>query len=379
MNTNSKFAAIIVCGGSGSRMNSDIPKQYLTICGDMIIEKTIENFRKIQEIEKIILVVADEHKEYVKNIGGVDIVSGGSTRQRSVYNGLRKLGDDFSDVLIHDGVRPFVSEDIIRSSIKKLRVGANAVIPCIKIADTIKECSGNKVERTINREKLFAVQTPQGFKLNIIKKLHEKYKDEIFTDDSSLLENEGIDIEIIEGNKNNYKITTQQDMEMAKKYTSGSEIRVGQGFDVHSFEDGDHVTICGTKIPHSKKLKGHSDADVGWHALTDAILGAISEGDIGEHFSDKDEKWKNSDSKIFLQHAASLVRDKGLRISNIDVTIICEEPKLANFKSEMVSKTAESLELEENRINIKATTTEKLGFLGRKEGIAAQAIVSVSI
>ncbi len=378
-----KFAAIIVCGGRGVRADSKIPKQYIPVAGKMIVEYTIERFLKILQIEKIILVISEENQNYARNIKNVDVVFGGKTRQQSVLNGINSISDEFTHILIHDGVRPFVSRNLILEVMNSLTEEVKAVIPGVPVVDTVKKVCDGKVDITISREDLYSIQTPQGFELNKIKELHRKYKGHNFSDDSLLFERQNSTVKIVDGEKQNYKITTKEDLKRAKRdliYMKNSEtsFRIGQGYDVHAFEEGDFVTICGIKIPHTQSLKGHSDADVGWHALTDAILGAIGAGDIGDHFSDKDPKWKGADSKQFLQYAKSLANDAGFKVENADITIICEEPKLFNFKTKMKENTAHALSIANNQINIAATTTEKLGFLGRKEGIAAQAVVMLN-
>lgn len=382
MTNKSKFAAIIVCGGSGSRMNSLIPKQYITISGKMVVEHTIEKFVKIPSIGKIVIVIAKDNEKYIPNISGVEVVYGGATRQESVSNGIDAIEEeDFTHILIHDGVRPFISLPLIEEIINNLNNGEEAVIAGVKVIDTIKKAKKGNVELTVNRENLYSIQTPQGFKLSTIKELHEKYKGKNYSDDSLLFEEEGRRVKIIEGDRDNYKITTPEDLKNAKRdlMSKKCNILIGQGFDVHAFEEGNHVILCGIKIPYNRKLKGHSDADVAWHALTDAILGAIGEGDIGEHFSDKDNKWKGAASIQFLQHAYMLAEERGYKINNADITIICESPKLSQYKKEMKNFTAKALGVSDSKINIKATTTEKLGYLGRNEGIASQAIVSLAL
>lgn len=390
MTIKSKVAAIIVCGGSGSRMNSDIPKQYLKIGDQMIVEVTIAKFRQHNAVDKIILVIAKDAEHYLGDVDltGVDVVYGGDTRQKSVSNAINILdAEEYSHVLIHDGVRPFVSEGLISNVISELDSGSKGVIPGLHITDTLKrkrEDGSNKVQETVDRESVIAVQTPQGFSLGDLQGLYEKYQYCEFTDDALLFEEAGMDVKIIEGCRKNYKITRIGDLEKARrdneKYNNGngsdmSSVRIGQGYDVHAFEDGDRIILCGVEIPHSKKLKGHSDADVAWHAVTDAILGAAGNGDIGEHFSDKDPRWQGADSKQFLVHASELAKDKGFTIGNVDLTIICEEPKLSSFKEKMKVNTALALGIEADMVNVKATTSEKLGFLGRSEGIATQAVV----
>ncbi len=384
MNVKSNVA-LIVAGGSGLRMNSELPKQYMQIGGKTILERTYKAFANNDNIDKIQIVISENHQDvyegFLNKLTDKDkllpVCFGGNNRQESVKFGLESLKKYNPErVLIHDSVRPFVSNELIDRIISGLE-NSKCAVPAIKITDTVKEVEGNKIKRSLYRDDLITVQTPQGFDFEFIYKLHQGFKDKNFSDDTWLAELINEKIMIIEGEKGNYKITTSEDLERARN--SMAETRVGSGFDVHQFEEGEFITLCGIKIPFNKKLKGHSDADCAWHALTDALLGAIGEGDIGEHFPDTDAKWKNADSKIFLVKANELLKSRGGKISNIDMTIICEKPKMKDFKEEMKINTAKVLEIETDRINIKATTTEKLGFLGREEGLAVQVMISMEI
>jgi 2-C-methyl-D-erythritol 4-phosphate cytidylyltransferase / 2-C-methyl-D-erythritol 2,4-cyclodiphosphate synthase len=376
---NITVAALIVAGGKGQRIGGELPKQYHKIGGKTILEKSIKAFYNNKLVDKVCVVIAKDHEALFKNFAdkykNLIFCYGGNTRQDSVRLGLKKLAEFSPEkILIHDAARPFVSESIIYNVINELK-NSDAVLPAVKVKDTIKVATGMAVKETLPRENLFSAQTPQGFKFDIIHNLHKKYSGMEFTDDVALAEKDGIKVKIVEGEYSNYKITTEDDLKMA----SQKNIRVGNGFDVHQFEDGDGVILCGIKIPYSKKLKGHSDADCTWHALTDAILGAIGLGDIGEHFPDSDSKWKNADSAIFLKHSVDEVKKLGGVINNVDITIICEEPKMKLHKEKMKENTAKVLGIEKNQINIKATTTENLGFLGRKEGLAVLATATISI
>ncbi|MDX1950090.1 MAG: bifunctional 2-C-methyl-D-erythritol 4-phosphate cytidylyltransferase/2-C-methyl-D-erythritol 2,4-cyclodiphosphate synthase [Rickettsiales bacterium] len=382
-----KNITIIVAGGSGVRLGLETPKQYLKIKNKYILELTLEVFIAHKNIDFIQIVIAENHLElyqkatqkFSNNKKILPIVFGGITRQESVLNGLKAVETHKpKNILIHDAVRPFLSEELISKIISSLDENSNkACIPALQITDSVKEVKDNFIYKSLLRENLVNVQTPQGFDYNFIYNLHKIFAGKNLSDDSWLAELAQEKIALIEGEKSNYKITTMEDLERAKRELS--EHRIGSGFDVHQFEEGDGVILCGVKIPYSQKLKGHSDADCAWHALTDAILGAIGEGDIGEHFPDTQAEWKNADSKIFLQYANNLLLKKGGKLINADITIICENPKLKNYKKLMKKSTAEALNLEEDRINIKATTTEKLGFLGRGEGLACEAVVSILI
>ncbi len=370
-----KISAIIVAGGEGKRIAAGSPKQYINIGDETILEKSIKAFYNNRLIDKICVVISPSHEALfapiIQKYRGIIFCHGGILRQDSVRLGLETLEEFLPDyVLIHDAARPFVSDEIIRNVIDGLKE-ADAVLPAVAVKDTIK-LDDNGAIKNLPREKLYAAQTPQGFKYNLIKKLHTENKAEV-TDDIALAEKAGVKIKLVAGAYSNYKITTVDDLNMKK------DTLTGNGFDVHEFEPGDGVILCGVKVPYTKKLKGHSDADCGWHALTDALLGTVGLGDIGEHFPDTDGKWKGADSSIFLKKAVEEIHSRAGRIINADITIICEEPKLKLHKTEMKKKTAALLGIAETRVNIKATTTEKLGFLGRKEGLACLATASVEI
>ncbi|HCR85189.1 MAG TPA: bifunctional 2-C-methyl-D-erythritol 4-phosphate cytidylyltransferase/2-C-methyl-D-erythritol 2,4-cyclodiphosphate synthase [Alphaproteobacteria bacterium] len=380
MTSKSKVAVMIVAAGKGARLGSDLPKQYLKIEGKTILEHSIEAFSKIKNISTIHIVISKEYEKIFNSSiqHPVSYSFGGDTRQESVCLGLEELKKHKPNkVLIHDAARMFTSEELISEIIKKLE-NHKAVIPAQKIADTVKKIKGENIVDTIDRENLISVQTPQGFDYQTIMKLHRKYKGKNFTDDSSLFEKENMKVKYLLGTEDNFKITTEKDLMKAKeKIEKSKQNRIGIGFDVHQFEEGDGVILCGIKIPYSKKLKGHSDADVAWHALTDAMLGALAKGDIGDLFPDNDMKWKGADSKIFLKKADELMKKMGGRIINIDITIIAERPKLGDYKKIMAENTAKILDISETQVNVKATTTEKLGFVGRGEGISSQAVVSI--
>ena len=317
-------------------------------------------------------------------------VFGGGGRQSSIRIGLEALRDyQPSKVLIHDGVRPFVSKRIINGILEKLETHP-AVIPAIAVEDTLKKYSDGKIEWTLERENLWRAQTPQGFIYEDILNSHIAFKDLNFTDDASLNEYAGIPVAIVPGSQNNFKITTEEDYDRAKRMAAmlipnvKDENRCGTGFDVHAFrkrekDENNFIRICGVDIEFDKKIDAHSDGDVGIHALIDALLGAIGEGDIGDHFPPTDAKWKNADSCEMLKITNHLLKKKGGTILNLDITLICEKPKFSKFKNQMKQRLAEVLNISTTRVNVKATTTEKLGFLGREEGIAAQAVASIWI
>ena len=376
-----KIKAIIVSAGNGKRVGGDLPKQYLKIDGIPILAKTIQRFHEVDIIDEVIVVISQKHQKYFDKFilpiiqKEVVIILGGKTRRESVYEGLKHTGSE-DLVLIHDGARPFITYELIIKIINGVK-HFGAAAPGMKVTDSIWEKNNKVISGVQNRDNFLKAQTPQGFFTKDIIKNYEKVKKEP-SDDVELAVNNGLKVRIVEGDEKNIKITTMNDIEKINS-TSKSflKIRTGIGYDVHAFEAGNELILCGLKIPFNKSLKGHSDADVGMHAITDAIYGAIAEGDIGTWFPPNDIKWKNSNSEVFLKHANSLLTKKGYVISNLDCTIICEEPKIQPYTQKMRINMENILQITKDRISIKATTTEKLGFTGRKEGIAVQAIITV--
>ncbi len=391
-----KTVALITACGRGNRFNrgEGIPKQYLPLAGVPLLRHTILAFLNHSQISDVICVIhPDDVALYEEAVAGLDLLNpifGGETRQASIRIGLEALRDySPSKVLIHDGVRPFVSKRIISGILEKLEIHP-AVIPAILVEDTLKKIGDGKIEWTLERENLWRAQTPQGFIYQDILNSHVAFKDLHFTDDAAINEYAGIPVAIVPGSQNNFKITTEEDYERAKTMVSflvgevKEEFRFGSGFDVHAFREkkeseNNFIRICGTDVEFEKKIEAHSDGDVGIHAAIDALLGAIGEGDIGEHFPPSDQKWKNCDSCEMLKIINDLLKRKSARLINLDITIICEKPKILKYKEGMKEVMAEILGVSKSRINIKATTTEKLGFLGRGEGVAAQAAASVVI
>lgn len=389
-----KVIALITACGRGNRFNrgEGIPKQYLPLAGVPLLRHTILAFLNHPKIDDVICVIhPDDVTLYEEAVAGLDLLNpvfGGETRQASIRIGLESLREYHPDkVLIHDGVRPFVSKRVINGILEKLETHP-AVIPAIAVEDTLKKYSDGKIEWTLERENLWRAQTPQGFIYEDILNSHIAFKDLNFTDDASLNEYAGIPVAIVPGSQNNFKITTEEDYERSKRMISmlikdvKEENRVGTGFDVHAFrerkkDENNFIRICGVDVEFDKKIEAHSDGDVGIHAAIDALLGAICAGDIGEHFPPSDAKWKNADSREMLKIIDHLLKKKGAKIMNLDITIICEKPKISKYKKQMEEMMAETLGISSNRVNVKATTTEKLGFLGREEGIAAQAAASI--
>ena len=378
-----KIVSLILAAGVGSRAGLSIPKQYYEFEGQSILLRAIRPFLSHKLIDNVQVVIHPEHFElYNSAISETKLlppVFGAKDRQGSSLIGLqaiRKLQP--THVLIHDAARPFVSPELIDRVISELS-NSDACIPALPITETIKKVKDDMVLETLDRERLKSIQTPQGFDFKTILNAHLANRNLNFNDDASIAELSGITVAIVAGSHKNIKITNDSDVSDIQNRSTAKqsgEVRVGNGYDVHRFQTGDHLMLCGVKIPFNKGLSGHSDADVALHAITDAILGSAGAGDIGEYFPPEDPKWKNSPSEIFLIEANNIARKNSLKLVNIDLTIICEEPKITPFKKVMLEYLSKVLEIDSNRINIKGKTSEGLGFVGRKEGIAAFAVVN---
>lgn len=400
MQSKPKIACIIVAAGRGSRMTTQSdssPKQYRDLGGKTVLLRTLEAILTPSDIDLVLLVIhADDGDAYAKatksltNSKLLAPITGGATRQASVANGLKALEPHQPDyVLIHDAARPFVSTAVIEEAIAALKAGAQAVLPAVQIADTLKRAdAAHKVLETVDRTNLWSAQTPQGFPYALIWEAHKAASEQnidSFTDDTALMEWQGKSVTISTGDPQNIKLTTLNDMKNAREQIAMKtladlgDIRVGTGFDVHAFEEGDAVILGGISIPHTQKLKGHSDADVALHALTDAIFGALADGDIGSHFPPSDMKWKGAASDQFLKYAIDRVHKRGGMVAHLDLTVICEAPKIGPHRDDMRKQIAEICDLPLSRVAVKATTSEKLGFTGRKEGIAAQACATIRL
>jgi len=372
---------LVVGAGEGQRFGGELPKQYHLLAGVAVMRRSLKAFMDHPDVSAVQAVIHPNHHElYDAAAQGLALpvpVDGGATRQGSVLNGLESLNaDEPSTVLIHDAARPLVDPGVISRVLAALQTSPGA-IPALAVADTLKRSDGQFVETTVDRQGLWRAQTPQGFHYQNILAAHRQASGDELTDDAAVAERAGLAVAIVEGSEDNIKVTRTGDMVRAERILGAGETRTGLGFDVHRFGPGDHVMLCGVKVPHEFGLEGHSDADVGLHAVTDALLGAIGEGDIGTHFPPSDPQWKGTESDIFLRHAGDMIAGKGGRISNIDVTLICEQPKIGPHRAAMIKRMAEILRITEHRISIKATTTERLGFTGRGEGIAAQAAATV--
>lgn len=383
--TDLPFNVLIVAGGAGSRMQGEIPKQYLEVGSISVLRRTLNIFLSCPNVQCIKVVINPDHEELyhkaVERLEGISFTYGGQDRTESVYNGLKSYEDNLQDddiILIHDAARPLVSHDEILSCVLEVNAHGAATV-AVPVTNTLKRTDGSYVDR----DNLWSIQTPQGFHYGLIVAAHESVdKGQNYTDDTAIAEAAGHKVAFAQGSARNIKITYQEDIAMLQELTAQTpQIRTGQGFDVHSFDlsQPGPVRLCGIDVEHPHKLKGHSDADVALHALTDALLGAIGEGDIGLHFPPSEAQWKGMDSAFFLEEAVKMLHNKGGHINNLDLTLICEAPKLGVHREAMRVRVAEICGIDSTLVNIKATTTEKLGFTGRKEGIAAQAVITVSL
>ncbi|HYN45278.1 MAG TPA: bifunctional 2-C-methyl-D-erythritol 4-phosphate cytidylyltransferase/2-C-methyl-D-erythritol 2,4-cyclodiphosphate synthase [Allosphingosinicella sp.] len=366
--------ALLVAAGSGSRTGGEAPKQYRRIGGKSLLAHAIDHLDHPQIDGIQVVIGAGQEEAYRAAIGGRALPSpiiGGASRRQSVRNGLEAL-DCAGRVLIHDAARPFLPAAVIDRLLEALERHDGAV-PALPVVDTLARRSGE----TVSREDLVRVQTPQAFRFEPIRQAYAAWSGGEATDDAQVARAAGLDVAIVEGDPALAKLTYESDFLAAE--AAMLVPRVGFGFDVHAFADGEELWLGGIRVPHERGLKGHSDADVVLHALTDAILGALAAGDIGDHFPPSDPRWRGAASSLFLEHARDLVEQAGGRIDHVDVTIVCEAPRIGPYRDAMRARVAALLRLPPSRISIKATTTERLGFTGRGEGIAAQAVASVRL
>lgn len=369
--------AIIVAAGQGIRAGGEIPKQFQSLCGKPVIEWSVDAFLKSPSIHETILVLSSDTIEALREQYAdtpVKVILGGATRTESVKAGLAAIKATTDPiVLLHDAARPGIDEACITQLIKALS-DADAAAPALIVSDALKRQTHSGLS-SVDRSDLYRVQTPQAFRLSTIIAAHAVNTSDL-VDDLAAFESTGTKITLIPGNERYNKITYQKDfLTMSALLGTAKSPRIGKGFDVHAIGPGTHVTMCGVQIPHDGALIGHSDADVAWHALTDAILGALALGDIGDHFPPSDDKWKGTDSAVFLKAAVEMAHARGFAIGNCDLTIICEAPKVKPHREAMRQRTADMTGIALDSISVKATTTETLGFTGRGEGIAAEAIV----
>jgi 2-C-methyl-D-erythritol 4-phosphate cytidylyltransferase / 2-C-methyl-D-erythritol 2,4-cyclodiphosphate synthase len=384
-----RTAAILVAAGRGLRAGAGGPKQYRTIGGQTVIFRAMEAFCAHPDVFAVQPVVNPDDiaifNEAVASLRHQPPTNGGATRQASVHAGLEALAAEKPDiVLIHDAARPFVTPAVISRAIDAAeRTGA--AVPAIAVTDTIKQVSDSgDVEATPDRARLRIAQTPQAFRFDVILDAHRRAARDgrsDFTDDAALAEWAGLTVATFEGDPANMKLTTPEDFvrEEARLASQLGDIRTGTGYDVHAFGDGDHLMICGVRVPHTRGFLAHSDGDVGLHALVDAILGALADGDIGSHFPPSDMKWKGAASDKFLNYAVERVTARGGRIANLEVTLICERPKIGPLRDAMRARIAEITGVNVSRVAVKATTSERLGFTGREEGIAATASATIRL
>lgn len=376
-----KVTVVIMAAGQGTRMGTELPKQFLKIGpqGETILETTVKTFDDCSAVDEILIAANQDFivrcrqlcERFTKVWG---VVPGGRERQDSVREGLQHASDN-GLVLVHDAARPYVTEEVI------LRVLAGAAqsgaaVPVVPVKDTIRQMIGEEAgvaqqSQTLDRSKLYQVQTPQGFRTSLLKEAYRKaYEDGFYgTDEAGVAEHFGAAVAMVRGDDANKKITTKEDMPVMQ-----TDFRIGMGYDVHRLTEGRALILCGVEIPHEKGLLGHSDADAALHALMDAMLGAAALGDIGRHFPDSDERYKGISSLLLLAEVRRLIAEKGFAVGNADITIIAQRPKIAPYITQMQANVAKTLGVDADRVNVKATTTERLGFAGREEGIAAEAV-----
>lgn len=372
-------AALIVAAGRGTRAGGDSPKQWQPLLGRRVIDWTLDAFLAVAGIDRIVVVLHPDDLGRLAPHPRIVVATGGATRARSVRNGLEMLAaDPPKHVLIHDVARCCTQAAYISYILHAMRSSeTRAVAPALAVTDALWTGAGGRVTGTRDRAGLFRAQTPQAFEFTSIIAAHRAYQGDA-ADDVSVARAAGIEVAIVDGHEDNLKITHPHDFARAEKIMENQmDIRVGSGFDVHRFGPGDHCMLCGVAVPHDRGLQGHSDADVGLHALTDAIYGGLAQGDIGRHFPPSDPQWKGVESHIFLRHAVTLAGEFGFKINNMDLTLICEHPKITPHATAMQTALAGITGVSSDRISVKATTSERLGFTGREEGIAAQAIVTL--
>jgi 2-C-methyl-D-erythritol 4-phosphate cytidylyltransferase/2-C-methyl-D-erythritol 2,4-cyclodiphosphate synthase len=382
--------ALVVAAGRGVRFGGPTPKQWLDCAGAPLLSHTLTALAAAPELTGLVVVIhPDDLAFYEAALAASPAAAalalppacGGATRQASVRNGLEALAPHRPDVvLIHDGARPFVSAALVARAVAAAqRYGA--AVPATAVTDTIKQVDGDRIVGTPDRSTLRAVQTPQAFRFDLILAAHRAAARADMTDDAAVAEGAGHPAHVFEGDPANFKVTTMSDLHAASERLAPAltDLRVGQGFDVHRFDEGDAVWLGGVRIPHTHKLEGHSDADVVIHALCDAIYGALGDGDIGFHFPPSEAKWKGAPSSILLEHAAGRVRARGGRIAHLDVNLVCEAPRVGPHREAMRARIAEIAGITVDRVGVKATTAEKLGFVGRGEGVACMALATVRL
>lgn len=376
-----KTYALILAAGRGRRAGGDVAKQWQDLAGRPVLDHTLAAFRAHPRVGAIYLVLHPDDFARAAHLKDVTLVEGGASRDASARAGLEAMAGTPPDrVLIHDVARPLVSHAVIDAVLEALTTSPGAA-PALAVTDALWRGENGRVSGTQARDGLWRAQTPQGFRFGDILTAHRAHAGGA-ADDVEVARAAGFDVAIVAGDEDNLKITMPGDFARAERLLSSMrrqdmQIRTGLGYDVHAFCPGNHVWLCGVRIEHDAALLGHSDADVGMHALTDALYGALAAGDIGRHFPPSDEKWRGAASHVFLDHACALVRGRGWEIANVDVTLICEAPKIGPHAAAMQARLGEIMGLEAGRVSVKATTSERLGFTGRREGIAAQAVATL--
>ncbi len=380
-----KAAAIIPAAGSGSRMNTSRPKQFIDLAGKPILIHSVTAFHSNPEVAVIVVVAPKQYLEETRQMlstwhldNKAVVIAGGTRRQDSVKAGLDYLDDSITTVLVHDGARPLVSDELIRRCLEEASLHG-AAIAAIPVKDTLKKTDGhNTILATVDRHKLWQAQTPQAAGLQLLKQAFAKGMDLDFTDEASLLEHAGYKVRLVSGSETNIKITRPEDLTLARTLlmqNTTNQFRIGHGFDAHQFAADRELILGGVKIKHTLGLAGHSDADVVTHALCDAILGALGKGDIGRHFPDSAKEFKDIYSIRLLEQVIAIMNEDGFGLGNVDITIVCQTPKLAGYIANMEKTLAVACSTALENINVKATTTEKMGFTGREEGISCHAVV----
>ncbi|MEM8791136.1 MAG: bifunctional 2-C-methyl-D-erythritol 4-phosphate cytidylyltransferase/2-C-methyl-D-erythritol 2,4-cyclodiphosphate synthase [Pseudomonadota bacterium] len=380
------FAILIVAAGKGLRLGGPIPKQYQALGGEMVLTRTLRAAMGSDAALIQVSIHPDYAEQYERAIEGLEDkrllppVRGGAERAETVRLALEALEPHAPPiVLVHDAARPFASSELFNRLAEAAREGG--AIAAEPVVDALWRETDGGADVSVSRAGLWRAQTPQAFPFAALLNAHRTAEDPTALDDTEVFRNAGLPVTLVSGEADNFKITTAEDMARAERLVrregQAMDIRIGHGFDVHRFCEGDHVMLCGVKVPHSHGLQGHSDADVGLHSLADAIYGALAEGDIGTHFPPSDPQWKGAESHVFLSHAADLVRERGGRIANLDVTLLCERPKIGPHASAMKVRLSEISSVDPSRISIKATTMEKMGFVGREEGMGCMATACV--
>lgn len=379
-----RTVALVVAAGRGERFGGTLPKQYADLAGQPVLRRAVEAFVRHPRVAAVRVVIAAEDAAlYTEATAGLPLMApvfGASSRQETVRRGLESLVDDDPElVLIHDAARPLVSATVIDRVVDAL-ARHPAALPALPVVDTLKRVADGLVVGEADRTGLARAQTPQGFRFPEILAAHRAAAAIGHTDDTMIAAAAGLTVAWVEGEERNMKLTLPADVAVAERFLSPAvRWRTGLGFDVHAFAPDRPLFLCGIRVPHELGLAGHSDADVALHAVTDAIMGTIGAGDIGSHFPPSDSQWRDADSALFLRHAVGLLAERGGRLENVDLVIICEHPKIGPHRAAMTARLAEILGTAVDQVSVKATTSERLGFTGRGEGIAAQAVVSVAL